>query len=93
MAKAKRSSRESAKAKVSPFKDYWDKYNYYIFYLGIGILIVGFYLMAQGPWDNPLSLTISPIVLLIGYIIVLPLAILFRGSKKKDKESNVSSQS
>ena len=94
MGKSKRNFRESskAKAKVSPFKDYWERYNYYLLFLGIGILILGFYFMAQGPWDNPLSLSISPIVLLIAYIVILPLAILFRSSKKKDKGSNVSSQ-
>ena len=40
MGKSKRTFRESSKLKVSPFKDYWEKYNYYLFYLGIGILII-----------------------------------------------------
>ena len=90
MAKNKRTVKESAKTKSSPFHDYWGKYNYIFFIAGIGIIILGYVLMAQGPWDNPISLSFSPVVLLIGYIIVIPLAILFRKGKK---EKDVSSQS
>ena len=89
MAKVKKSAKESAKSKSSPFHDYWGKFNYIFFIAGIGIIIIGYFLMAQGPWDNPLSLSFSPVVLLIGYIIVIPLAILFRKGKK---EKDVSSQ-
>ena len=70
---------------VSPFKNYWNQYNYILLGLGIGIIILGFILMAQTPWDNALSLSISPIVLLIAYIVIFPLSILF----KKKKSSSV----
>lgn len=76
---------------VSPFKDYWGKNNYYILYLGLGLLILGYILMAQGPWDNPLSLSISPIILLIAYLVIIPLSIVFKLPAKKD--DNVSSKS
>ena len=92
MAKAKKTLRESVKVKVSPFKDYWGKSNYIFFYLAIGVLILGYFLMSQDPWDNPASLSISPVVLLVGYLVIIPLAILFGSSKKRDKETNVSSQ-
>ena len=89
MSKVKKSTKESAKSKSSPFHDYWGKFNYIFFLAGIGLIIIGYFLMAQGPWDNPLSLSYSPVILLIGYIIVIPLAILFRKGKK---EKDVSSQ-
>ncbi len=85
MAKVKKSPKEISKAKDLNFHDYWEKFNYVFFLVGIGIIIFGYILMAQGPWDNPVSLSLSPIVLLFGYIIVIPLAILFN-SRRKDKD-------
>lgn len=54
--------------------------NMVIFFIGVLFLIIGFVFMAQGPWDNPLSLTVAPIVLLIAYVVIFPLA-LFWGFK------------
>ncbi len=87
MAKQVKRKSRTAKAKsVSPFKNYWNKPNYIILGVGLAILIIGFYLMTFGPWDNPVSLTLSPLVLLIAYLIIFPLAILYK--KKKDSGSN-----
>ncbi len=70
---------------ASPFKIYWGKKNYYFLYLGIAILIIGFYLMSIGNWDSTVSLFVSPFVLMIGYLLIIPASILF---KKKNKEQN-----
>ncbi len=91
MTKEKRNLKSIKKTNiVSPFRDYWGKKNYYVLYFGLGILILGYILMAQGPWDNPLSLSISPIILLIAYLVIIPLSIVFRFPTKKD--DNVSSK-
>ena len=75
-----------AKNKIlSPFNNYWERSNYIIFGVGVGIIILGFLLMAQSPWDNPVSLSISPIVLLIAYLIIFPLSILYK--KKNSVET------
>ena len=71
---------------VSPFSIYWEKQNYYLLILGFAIIIVGFYLMSIGPWDSESSLEISPILLIIGYVLVFPSSILFR---KKDSENSL----
>lgn len=92
MAKVKPKSKKQIKTLSSPFKNYWSKSNYILLTLGILIIIIGFILMAQSPWDNPLSLSISPIVLLAAYVIIFPLSILYK--KKKNKlGSDVSSES
>jgi len=90
MGKIKRVSKESTRNFISPFKDYWNRFNYILLFAGIAALILGYFLMTIGPWDNPISLSISPVVLLIGYLIIIPLAILFIPSKKK---KDVSSES
>lgn len=89
MAKAKK--KKIAKL-ISPFKNYWTTNNYIIFGAGIAVIIIGFILMAQPPWDNPVSLSVSPIVLLIAYIIIFPLSILYK-KKKNPTSENVSSES
>lgn len=64
--------------------------NLMFFLLGIIALIIGFILMSIGPWDNPLSLTLSPIILLIAYLILFPIAIIL---KRKKTQSEKASQS
>jgi len=77
----------------SPFKNYWTKENYYILFGGLALIIIGFFLMAQGPYDNPLSLSVSPVILVIAYIIVIPLSIMYRSKKQKaETEEDVSGQ-
>lgn len=58
-----------------------------ILFAGLGLLIIGFYLMTFGPWDNPVSLSVSPIILIIAYLVVFPLAILYRRKGNKDNNS------
>ncbi|MBU1096270.1 MAG: DUF3098 domain-containing protein [Bacteroidetes bacterium] len=83
----KKKNKTVKKVIESPFKDYWDKNNYILLGGGIFVTILGFYLMAQSPWDNPISLSISPIVLLIAYLIIFPVAIFYRKKHKENKES------
>ena len=89
MAKVK--PKKKSKLLVSPFKDYWTKQNYLLFTFGLLIIIVGFILMSQSPWNNTLSLTVSPLILLIAYLVVIPLSILYK-KKKTPIEENVSSK-
>ncbi len=91
MTKSKRHTKTINKQKISPFNDYWGKYNYFILLTGLILLVLGYILMAQNPWDNPISLSISPIVLLIAYIVIFPLSIIIK--KGRSKKNNVSSQS
>ncbi len=92
MVKEKRNIKEVKKSVLSPFKDYWDKNNYILIASGLVVLTIGYIFMAQGNWDSFVSLTISPITLLIAYIIIIPLAILLKSSVFIKKKTNVSSK-
>ncbi|MDP8240190.1 MAG: hypothetical protein P9X24_13960 [Candidatus Hatepunaea meridiana] len=61
------------------------KSNLILFFAGLVVLAAGFILMSQGPWDNPLSRSVSPLVLLFGYLIVFPIAIFYRGKSNSSK--------
>ena len=62
------------------------KQNYYLFGLGILVLIIGYVFLAQGPWDSFSSRTLAPIILVIGYCIVIPLSIMYRKKGGSDKK-------
>ncbi|MGE5350631.1 MAG: hypothetical protein ACM3P0_01010 [Acidobacteriota bacterium] len=89
----KTTARPVKKTYSSPFSTYWVKENYYLLILGAVILIAGFFVMSLGKWDNPVSLVVSPILLVIGYLVVLPAAIFFRRKQTTKKADNVPGQS
>ena len=61
-----------------------NKKNLVLIAIGILLLIIGFICLGTGPADNPISLSVAPIILTIAYVVVIPLGILF-SDKKKDK--------
>ncbi len=66
-----------------------DRLNLVVFLAGLVLLAVGFILLAVKPWDNPISLSVAPIVLLLGYLVVLPISIFLRSpqSRKDEKQT------
>ena len=73
--------RYGQKAQTLPFSEM----NYILFAMGIGLLIFGYIALSIGPWDSVWSLTIAPILLVISYCIVIPLAILYHKKGKAGK--------
>lgn len=49
-------------------------------WLGAGLIVIllGYLALMQGPYDNPLSLTVAPILLTIGYCILIPIGLAIR---------------
>ena len=63
----------------------FNKTNYFLFFNGILLIILGYFMMAYGEVNSFQSLTLAPIILFIGYIILIPSALIYKGSKiKKD---------
>lgn len=71
------------------------KKNFIIAAIGFVVILIGYILMATGisnqpalesgtPWNNPFAVTIAPILLLIGYCIIIPYAIIKYFGKDKD---------
>ena len=60
----------------------FSRINYILMAVGLGMIVVGFIFLAFG------DITIAPILLVIGYCAVLPVAILI--SKKPKKAGSVS---
>lgn len=54
------------------------KHNYLLFMAGILTLIAGYIALSIGPWDSFWSLTLAPILLVLGYCVIIPVSILYR---------------
>jgi len=59
-----------------------NKKNILIVAVGVLLLAIGFFCLAQGPSDNPVSLTVAPLILVFAYLVVVPFGILWGGKKK-----------
>ncbi|GIV54121.1 MAG: hypothetical protein KatS3mg039_0639 [Candidatus Kapaibacterium sp.] len=66
--------------------------NLIILGIGVAIIVLGYLLMLtaitddpakhQEAWNNPLAVTVSPILLVVGYAAVIPLGLLYRTKKQ-----------
>ena len=89
MAKApvkKKSVRVVSKPHINPFNVYWDKKNYLFLALGALLVVIGFFVMSVDPWNSSYALVLSPIILLIAYLIIFPLAIMKGNKNNKPTE-------
>lgn len=59
------------------------KKNILLIALGTLLIVIGFVCLAQGPADNPVSLTVAPIILVFAYLVVIPIGILWSAKSQK----------
>lgn len=52
--------------------------NYLLFGVGVFVIIVGYLIMYLGEVNSFQSLVISPLLLLAGYLVIIPLALLYK---------------
>ena len=50
--------------------------NYLLFGVGVFVIIVGYLIMYLGEVNSFQSLVISPLLLLVGYLVIIPIALL-----------------
>ncbi|PWJ62528.1 MULTISPECIES: hypothetical protein [unclassified Fibrobacter] len=63
------------------------KKNLLLIALGVVLLVIGFFCLATGPAENPVSLTVAPLILCLAYLVIIPVGILWKG--KKDNKDEV----
>ncbi|MGH2576087.1 MAG: DUF3098 domain-containing protein, partial [Ignavibacteria bacterium] len=73
----------------------FEKDNFIIIGVGIALIVIGYILMAENSVDGFLPTVISPILLVLGYCVIIPYGILKRAKKpaalKPESSTNVSS--
>lgn len=73
-----RRGKSGSKKTDLPFR----KSNYMLFFIAVAIIFLGYFALAQGPADNFWSLTLAPILLVIGYCVLIPIAIIYTGKSQ-----------
>ena len=62
------------------------KTNYILFGIGLILIILGYILMGKGEVYSFQSLTLAPVMLFIGYIIVRPTSLIYRDKNSLELE-------
>jgi hypothetical protein len=62
----------------------FDKSNYRILGLGLLFIVLGYVALSQPPWDGTMALVVAPILLVLGYCVLIPLGILYRRTSTPD---------
>ena len=60
--------------------------NFLILGLGLGVIVAGYLAMLEGSVEGFLPLVAAPILLVLGYCVIIPLGILYRKSLFSKKE-------
>jgi len=58
--------------------------NYTIMGIGVIVIVAGYLAMLQGSVEGFLPLVVSPILLVIGYCVIIPLGILYKKTRPVD---------
>ena len=56
----------------------FNKKNYLLFGIGILVIILGYRIMATGEVNSFQSVKLAPILLVIGYLVIIPLSIFYK---------------
>lgn len=59
------------------------KKNYLLFLIGIVTIVMGYVIMGTGEVDSFQSLTLAPIMLFLGYVVIVPLALIYRDKSRQ----------
>ncbi len=71
---------------VSIFSWHLGKRNILLFLTGLVVIILGYIFLSIGTFDSFSSLTIAPILLVLGYLVIIPLSIILKDPAKKPVE-------
>ena len=59
----------------------YNRTNYILFLLGLAFIIIGYIIMSLGTVNSFQSMDLSPILLFTGYIVIIPISLIYRKDK------------
>jgi uncharacterized membrane protein len=80
-------TKNTKQSSVRPFQMPFESKNIMIILGGIVIITLGYFLMSSDEVMGSMALNVSPIILLIGYLVVIPFGIMY-GSKNAKRAEN-----
>jgi hypothetical protein len=79
---ARVTAKVAARRKAVPATLPFSKRNYQILGIGLLIIVLGYVALSQQPWDGTMALVVAPILLVLGYCVVIPFGILYHEKKE-----------
>lgn len=79
-----RSTKAVSSSKPRPFNMPFESKNINIILIGVGVIALGYFLMGSGDALSTVSLGISPWVLILGYLVVVPFGIMYGARRMKN---------
>ena len=67
-----------------PFK----RKNWFVFAVGLAVIALGYFLLSIPPADEFWSLTMAPVLLVVGYCVIIPAAILLKVTGEADGKAD-----
>ncbi len=80
---AKSEQRPTTRKRQAPEALPFTRVNYQIMIGGLVLILAGYVALSQEPWDGFMPLVVAPILLLLGYVVVIPFGILYRSKKEE----------
>jgi hypothetical protein len=74
---------------VRPFQMPFDAKNMRIIALGVAVIVLGYIVMYFSPTMGDMALTVSPILLLLGYCVIVPMGIMAGVRKKRSATTEI----
>jgi hypothetical protein len=73
--------------KYTKLFDSWDfsSVNYMLFGIGVLTILLGYYLMWTGDTISFQAVKLSPVVLVFGYCVIIPISIMYKSENNSDK--------
>src|SRR2546426_8159635 len=68
---------------VKPFNMPFESKNIMFILIGVAVVTLGYVLMATSDTMGVMAIDVSPVVLLIGYLVIIPLGIMYGAHRKK----------
>ena len=62
--------------------------NFLIIGLGLVVIIAGYLALLEGSVEGFLPLVVAPVLLVLGYCVLIPVGILYGGKKKEESQSS-----
>lgn len=84
---AKLKTQAKKKKKIEVFQLSLGTMNYLVIGLGILIIIIGYVFLSENSVDGFMPTVLAPIMLVLGYCVIIPLGILINFGKKEKTEN------
>lgn len=87
MAKVQRKRKGAKRIIDVPEAELPQRINYLILAAGVLVVIIGFFVMSAGDAVSPLSVTVAPIILFLGFCVIIPIGIIYKPKKTTGEQA------